>query len=239
VGSDLKLIPRENLVLSNAMNYDASHPPRTDLYVLSPEMEREYRMLFPRFDYTRYRTFELVAEQIADVPGSVAECGVYLGHFSRMINHYFPNRKLFLYDTFESFDKRDADFDVEADFVKGVSRDDLHAACKTDVLDPVSFIRGACPHPEKLVFRKGYFPETATPDADEEFAFVSLDTDLYKPIYAGLEFFYPRLHEGGSSSCMTITADGKELSTLCMISRGLSVPSKGCPSQTGAAHWCL
>ncbi|MDR1267790.1 MAG: TylF/MycF family methyltransferase [Holosporales bacterium] len=50
---------------------------------------------------------------------------------------------------------------------------------------------------EKLVFRKGYFPDTAASDADEKFAFVSLDTDLYQPIHAGLEFFYPRLHEGG------------------------------------------
>ena len=30
-----------------------------------------------------------------------------------------------------------------------------------------------------------------------EFAFVSLDPDLYDPAMAGLEFFYPRLNEGG------------------------------------------
>ena len=31
----------------------------------------------------------------------------------------------------------------------------------------------------------------------EKFAFVSLDTDLYKPTLAGLEFFWPRMSKGG------------------------------------------
>ena len=47
------------------------------------------------------------------------------------------------------------------------------------------------------IIRKGYFPETAIGLEDERFAFVSLDTDLYKPIMAGLEFFYPRMTGGG------------------------------------------
>ena len=47
------------------------------------------------------------------------------------------------------------------------------------------------------VIRKGYFPETAIGLEEERFAFVSLDTDLYKPIKAGLDFFYPRLARGG------------------------------------------
>lgn len=29
------------------------------------------------------------------------------------------------------------------------------------------------------------------------FAFVSIDADLYKPIYEGLKYFYPRLSPGG------------------------------------------
>jgi O-methyltransferase len=31
----------------------------------------------------------------------------------------------------------------------------------------------------------------------DEYAFVSLDVDLYQPILAGLEYFYPRLSAGG------------------------------------------
>jgi O-methyltransferase len=154
------------------------------------------------YDYCRGRALELAREEIGNLPGNVAEVGVGFGHFARLINYCFPDRKLFLYDTFGGFDKRDVDFDLGKDFVKGAFRDGFlsQAARKTtrkeDFPDP-AVIQEKCPHPERLVFRKGYFPETAAPDGEEKFSFVSLDTDLYQPIYAGLEFFYPRLHEGG------------------------------------------
>lgn len=50
--------------------------------------------------------------------------------------------------------------------------------------------------PENVAVRKGYFPATAA-GLEDTFCFVSLDTDLYKPIMEGLEYFYPRLEHGG------------------------------------------
>ena len=58
-------------------------------------------------------------------------------------------------------------------------------------------VRAALPHPEQAVFCKGYFPETI-PDEPLQFALVSLDPDLYEPVYAGLTYFYPRLSPGGA-----------------------------------------
>ena len=52
------------------------------------------------------------------------------------------------------------------------------------------------PFPKKCVPVKGFFPESAK-DIDDQFVFVSLDADLYEPIYAGLNFFYPKLVSGG------------------------------------------
>lgn len=48
------------------------------------------------------------------------------------------------------------------------------------------------PNKEKVVIKKGYFPESIQNDENlknEKFCFVSLDPDLYKPILEGLEFF--------------------------------------------------
>ena len=58
-------------------------------------------------DYFRYRTFELMAKEIKakEVDGNVAEVGVYRGRFARLINETFSDRKMFLFDTFESFDE--------------------------------------------------------------------------------------------------------------------------------------
>lgn len=51
-------------------------------------------------------------------------------------------------------------------------------------------------NPDNCIVRKGYFTDTAY-DIDGSFSLVSLDCDLYNPILAGLEFFYPRLVKGG------------------------------------------
>lgn len=43
--------------------------------------------------------------------GSVAECGVFRGDFSRYINEFFPDRTLYLFDSFRGF--RSGDIDVD------------------------------------------------------------------------------------------------------------------------------
>ncbi len=53
------------------------------------------------------------------------------------------------------------------------------------------------PHAARCVVRKGLFPQTAQGLEDRKFCFVSIDTDLYAPVLAGLEFFHPRLSPGG------------------------------------------
>lgn len=65
-------------------------------------------------DYVRYRTFELVAYEIKrqQIKGNVAELGVFQGAFSTLINAVFPERKLYLFDTFSSFDPDEAEREV-------------------------------------------------------------------------------------------------------------------------------
>lgn len=45
------------------------------------------------------------------VHGSIAEAGVYKGRTARFINMLFPDRKLYLFDTFEGFNKADQERD--------------------------------------------------------------------------------------------------------------------------------
>jgi len=140
-------------------------------------------------DFNRLACLQLVAQDIErrKTTGAVAEVGVYRGSFAAHINAIFPDRKLYLFDTFEGFDERD----VKDEQSRGLSDggQDFSATSVEDVMKEM-------PHPERCVPMKGYFPETAS-GLDEKFAFVSLDTDLYAPIYSGLEWFYPRLNQGG------------------------------------------
>lgn len=144
-------------------------------------------------DYYRYRTFEFIAEEImaARIEGSVAEFGVFRGVFSALINKKMPDRKLFLFDTFEGFDNEEAKKEAE------LGRSDEifeYAHQQTSAERALS----AMPYSEQVVLCKGYFPKSVTQEAEnEKYVFVSIDVDFEDSIYEGLKFFYPRLNTGG------------------------------------------
>jgi O-methyltransferase len=141
------------------------------------------------FDYIRLSTLELVSYEIKrkGLSGNVAELGVYKGKFAKYINRYFPERKLYLFDTFSGFDKRDIDQEKTKNFSEG--RQDFSNTSIDAVMKQM-------PYPKNCIPVKGFFPESAA-GIDERFVFVSLDTDLFEPLYKGLLFFYPKLVSGG------------------------------------------
>ncbi len=152
-------------------------------------LERERKINRNYMDYIRLATLELVANEINSkkIDGAVAELGVYKGKFARYINQYFPERKLYLFDTFEGFDKTDIKTEQEHNFSSGAQ--DFSNTSVAEVLKRMPF-------PNQCIIKQGYFPESAK-GLTETFVFVSLDTDLYEPIYNGLNYFYPQLMKGG------------------------------------------
>ena len=120
-----------------------------------------------------------------NVPGSVAELGVYKGAFAAELNRVFPERKIFLFDTFSGFD----------------SRDRGNAVPKMDFSDKrIELVKGILPYPSQAVFIAGRFPDSLTlyQNLPDNYAIISLDADLYNPTLAGLEYFWPRLSTGGA-----------------------------------------
>lgn len=149
--------------------------------------ERLFDEMF--FGEPRTQMLECCAREIEDngIMGNCAEAGVFRGEFSSCINQCFPDRKLYLFDTFEGFDERD----VVIERTKGIGegKQDFSGTSIPEVLDKM-----ICP--DMCEIRKGFFPETAE-GLEDTFCFVSLDMDLYQPTMAGLEYFYPRLAKGG------------------------------------------
>lgn len=140
-------------------------------------------------DYIRLATLELIANEIykKNIPGNVAEVGVYKGKFAKYINQYFSRKKLYLFDTFEGFDEKDKKTEKELG---------LNEATQDFSNTSVDAVLKLMPFPDQCIIKKGFFPETAA-DIDDTFVFVSLDTDLYEPIYQGLIYFYPKMQKGG------------------------------------------
>ena len=122
-----------------------------------------------------------------NVPGECAELGVYKGAFASEICRNFPDRKLYLFDTFEGFDAEDL---KKEETVPGKHPDFADTSEET--------VLSELPYPENAVIIRGHFPDSLKgQDLPEKFCFVSLDPDLYEPAYEGLCFFWNRLSTGG------------------------------------------
>lgn len=173
--------------------------------VLNKEVSEEIQLQLKLLDYKgiifnisdfksyidiRLASLRLIASEINEqkLEGEVAELGVYKGKFASEINRLFPNKKLYLFDTFEGFNSED------------VNIENSHGYSKAKVGDfsdtNIELVKNQLPYKEQAIFIKGYFPESIKEDLPS-FCFVSLDTDLYKPTYEGLKVFYPKLVKGG------------------------------------------
>lgn len=166
-----------------------------DMKIYNGELQTEGEMaVIVSRDYCRYATLELLIEQIREesVQGSLAELGVFRGDFSKFLNREFPERKLYLFDTFEGFDKRDVKHDLDERYSSEQWFDLVENFGNTNEDDVMAKMR----YPSNVIIRKGYFPETI-PQEEVDYALVSIDCDLYVPILEGLRYFYPRLKMGG------------------------------------------
>lgn len=136
-------------------------------------------------DYVRLSTLELLCRRVADVPGVCAELGVYQGAFSQCINLLLPDRKLYLFDSFEGFLPEEASNEGGSDAFVAAHRN-----------TQAERVLASMPHREQVIPRIGWFPHTAE-GLEERYCLVSLDADFEESTLEGLRYFWPRLSEGG------------------------------------------
>lgn len=127
--------------------------------------------------------------QVYELDGDMAEVGVYKGGSAWLINKIAPHKKLHLFDTFNGFNNLTEHDPNEWVNDKTVWENELghvyHKVCDMFKEKNVSITRGS-------------FPESVTEDIkNTKFCFVHLDADAYKVTKESLEFFYPRMVEGG------------------------------------------
>lgn len=144
--------------------------------------------LFEQYPDLRLDTLSTLSTIITNrnLSGAVAELGVYKGDFAKYINLAFPNKTFYLFDTFSGFDPRD--IQSESHFSNAKENDYKN--------EDIVIVLNKMKYSEKCIIKAGYFPESSQ-GLEEEFCFVNLDADLYTPILNGLEYFYPRLVQGG------------------------------------------
>lgn len=142
-----------------------------------------------QFITARHAMLESVSREIYqnNIIGNVAEAGVYRGEFAKYINVMFPDRKLYLIDTFEGFDARNVKTERKKGFSEG--NEDFTQTSIELVLNQMAYKKNC-------IVKKGFFPETMN-NVEDSFCFVSLDMDLYEATLSGLNWFWPRMVNGG------------------------------------------
>jgi hypothetical protein len=139
-------------------------------------------------DLARFYLFNLIFDQIQkeQLTGDLVELGVYKGNTAVLLAKFAraQGKTVYLFDTFQGFSKAD---------LRGVDADKSIAFQGVSLEYVKSFVGT-----ERTKYVVGYFPESAAgiPD-DLAFCLVHLDCDLYAPMKAALEYFYPRLVPGG------------------------------------------
>lgn len=122
--------------------------------------------------------------------GAVAELGVFRGDFAKEINRIFPDRVLYLFDSFEGFSMPDCEIELNRGYTEQNKIGYFSNTTEQIVIEKMKY-------PDKCRIYKGFFPDSAKEMDDELFCFVNIDVDLYAPTLAGLKFFYPKLVKGG------------------------------------------
>ncbi|QEN12685.1 TylF/MycF/NovP-related O-methyltransferase [Mycolicibacterium sp. ELW1] len=186
------------LGMSNAANLYLAYQP--DSQAVFGQHPIEFKDLHRRFlstnrannggDWPRFWSLVLNLKQIFDdnVEGDLAELGVWRGNTAAVLAHFgdLHGRNVDLFDTFEGFDKRD---------LTGVDADKDRDFSDTSI----DHVRQVIGEPSRVCrFYPGWFPQSLAAEHDSaRYCAVSLDCDLYDPMKAGLDFFYPRLSPGG------------------------------------------
>lgn len=188
-------VVRDGRLITQEMGYDA---------IDDSSLRREFEKYE---DYTRYRTFELVADEIRKKYSPkelscfcVAEAGVYKGDFAWIINEKFHECEMFLYDTFEGFDENDMIDEVIHSFTEEGRVKRHNGWYGNQAVSPeqrIEAVKSKLKYMDKCHIRKGYFPNSAEQEKEKRWVFVSLDMDLYQPMKTGLFYFWPNMVEGG------------------------------------------
>ena len=185
-----------HLSLATKQLYLTYHPDSHSLFSAHPEFNR----LLDKFtahnrannggDIVRLWSFILNLKQVLGegIEGHFAELGVWRGNTAAILAYYAREnkRKVYLFDTYEGFSQED---------LVGVDAGKTLEFSNTS-LDMVKIVVG--PEDDFCHYIRGRFPNSIRDtDKNQKFAVVSLDCDLYEPMRAGLEFFYPRMARGG------------------------------------------
>jgi hypothetical protein len=159
--------------------------------LMSDDIDRVRKLI------SRYELFK----KTLDVPGSIAECGVFKGagwfYWLKLLNIYAPGERKLVYgfDTFKGFSEELLDYEKDSakEFVdeagfNGIDPDELLSQAVEYGFDNGRLVQGEVTES---------IPEFAEKNQGIRFSLVNLDFDTYEGTKVALEKFVPLMSPGG------------------------------------------
>jgi O-methyltransferase len=193
-GSELRYIIAE--IVARKIAPEVQIGDRTKLWPRDPELRRIWDQIEGSRSERRLERVWNVQELVRaldTVPGDTVECGVYRGLTSYVILH-----------ASRGFDSPPHHYGLDS--FAGLSTpayvDGDHWSASDLSVGPAIATSNLQDFAERVTLLHGWIPEVLTgiPEG-KTFRFVHIDVDLYDPTKLSLEFFAPRLSEGGMIVC--------------------------------------
>ena len=154
-----------------------------DVLQLLRRVRKERRSLLTGFE--AFNVYSITRSQ-ANLPGDIAEVGVYAGASAKLICEAKGDKTLHDFDTFEGLPE-------STDKDRSVYKHKKHPQYACSLQSVKDYLQDY----QDVHFYQGLIPDTARPVEDRTFCFTHFDVDLYESTLACLEFFYPRMTPGG------------------------------------------
>lgn len=130
--------------------------------------------------------------------GDVVECGVWTGHSAHMVASLLKQRgfanKMLLFDSFQGLSDL-----TSLDYPERWSLNEKQVRVQREmVAGSEETARANLAEFDFIEYYAGWIPSRFPEVSGRQFLLVHLDVDLYEPFRDSIEFFYPRLVEGGA-----------------------------------------
>jgi O-methyltransferase len=123
------------------------------------------------------------------VTGAVAEVGVADGMTASLLCDAFPASEIFLFDTMSGY--------FADDIVAEQARTSMNVGEYPRKLEKSALVEHMVRAADRTHFYEGAFPSSIGSEVTQQnFCFVHLDVDLYKPTLSALKFFFPLMCDG-------------------------------------------
>jgi hypothetical protein len=181
------------------------------LWRLDKQFLDDFNRMSPGNPYSQDRKWVLreYVKLSNDLPGELAECGCYVGTSAFFMAQASTHGSLYLFDSFQGLSNPNS-----AD--RGATKDVLPWSAGDLSTDEATLRRNLSRY-DFIEVLSGWIPERFNEVAEHRFRVVHIDVDLYEPTRDSLEFFFPRLVDGG---------------VIVMDDYGFET----CPGATRAAH---